>query len=374
MAIIYGTTNSETLSGTDSSDKIFGWAKGGNEDSPSGNDTLYGKGGNDELYGGTGRDTLDGGAGVDTLVGGKGDDTYIVDSTTDIIKEYENGGEDTVRSSVSYTLGDWLNNLTLTGNQSINGTGNSLNNIIKGNDADNILKGGAGNDNIDGGDGTDTIYGEDGNDTLYTVWGGKLYGGNGNDNVSVGTGGYIDGGSGNDTLEGGESQIYGGTGNDSLVGDYSNLNGGEGDDTLRAFLSAWMEGGNGRDTLIGSGGAGDSNGQDYFVFNKPTEGGDTIKNFVASGDSESRDLIVISASGFSGGLIAGAEDTPVGYVLAPEQFTIGTKAADTSDRFIYNNTNGALFFDIDGTGNTTAVQLATLTGAPAITNSNIVLG
>lgn len=167
MAVIYGTTNSETLSGTDSNDKIFGWAKGGNENSPSGNDKLYGRRGNDELYGGTGRDTLDGGAGVDTLVGGKGDDTYIVDSTTDIIKEYENGGTETVRSSVSYTLGDWLNNLTLTGSQSINGTGNSLNNIIKGNVGDNILKGGAGNDNIDGGGGDDTIYGEDGDDTLY---------------------------------------------------------------------------------------------------------------------------------------------------------------------------------------------------------------
>ena len=374
MAIIYGTTNSETLSGTDSSDKIFGQAKGGNEDSPSGNDTLYGKKGNDELYGGTGRDTLNGGAGVDTLVGGKGDDTYIVDSTTDIIKEYENGGEDTVISSVSYTLGDWLNNLTLTGNQSINGTGNSLNNIIKGNVGDNILKGGAGNDNIDGVGGNDTIYGEDGNDTLYNGMSGKLYGGSGNDNIRIEIGGYIDGGSGNDTLEGGESSVYGGTGNDSLIGDYCYLNGGAGDDTLRAVITAWMEGGNGRDTLIGSGGAGDSNGQDYFAFNTLAEAGDTIKNFVASGDSESRDLIVISASGFGGGLIAGGEDTPGGSVLAAEQFTIGTKAADASDRFIYNNTNGALFFDLDGTGSTAAVQLATLTGAPGITNSNIVLG
>lgn len=135
-----------------------------------------------------------------------------------------------------------------------------------------------------------------------------------------------------------------------------------------------MEGGNGRDTLIGSGSAGDSNGQDHFAFNKPTEGGDTIKNFVASGDSESRDLIVISASGFGGGLIAGDEDTHGGYdVLASEQFTIGTNAVDASDRFIYNSTNGALLFDIDGTGNAAAVPLATLTGAPAITNSNIVL-
>lgn len=395
MTTIYGTPNSEIINGTDSSDKIFGWAKGGNENSPSGKDTLFGKGGNDELYGGTGRDTLDGGAGVDTLVGGKGDDTYIVDSTTDLIREYEGGGEDTVRSSVSNTLGDWLNNLTLTGNESINGTGNSLNNIIKGNAGDNILKGGAGNDTITGSDG-DRLFGEAGNDTLTNntsfesgrrayMDGGDgndvldgdfaiMHGGNGNDTINGGTSSVIYGENGNDRLDGNESDIYGGVGNDSLSGDFSNLYGGEGDDILRTALSARMEGGNGRDTLIGSD-TGDSSGQDYFVFNNLAEGGDTIRNFVADGDGDSRDLIVISANDFGGGLISVTEETPGGSItiLAAEQFTIGTGATDASDRFIYNSTNGALFFDIDGTGSTAAALLATLTGAPAITNGNIML-
>ncbi len=369
MATIHGTEKVDTINGTENNDKIFGWAKGGNENSPSGNDKLNGKGGQDELYGGTGNDTLDGGAGIDTLVGGKGNDTYIVDSTTDIIKEYEGGGIDTVKSSVSYMLRDWLNNLTLTGNDPINGTGNSLNNVITGNDADNILKGGAGNDTIDGKGGSDTIYGEDGNDSLYVFEGGEMYGGNGDDNISVGTSGYIDGGNGNDTLEGGESQIYGGAGNDNLTGDYSNLYGGEGNDVLRTRITSWMVGGNGNDTLIGDV---DGAGQDYFVFNAPTEGVDTIENFLASGDSDFRDLVVVSASGFGGGLIVGDETTPAGSVITPQQFALGTAPASTNTRFIYN-TNGALFFDVDGTGSSASVQIATFIDAPALNNNNIVL-
>ncbi len=367
MATIYGTSNSERINGTENNDIIYGWARGGDENSPSGNDELYGRGGNDELYGGTGNDTLDGGAGIDTLIGGRGNDTYIVDSTTDIIREYEGGGSnDLVKSSVSYTLGDWVNDLTLTGTGAINGTGNSLDNVITGNDATNILRGGAGNDTIDGKGGSNTIYGEDGNDSLYAFEGGEMYGGNGNDYIRVGTSGYIDGGNGNDTLQGGESQIYGGAGNDTLSGDYSNLYGGEGDDVLRSSAGAWMVGGNRRDTLIG----GDFD--DYFVFNAPAEGVDTIKNFGANQTSEFQDLIVVSASGFGGGLTVGPTNMPM-QAITPDQFVLGTAAVDASDRFIYNNTNGALFFDKDGTGALGQVQFATLAGAPEITNNNIVV-
>lgn len=41
------------------------------------------------------------------------------------------------------------------------------------------------------------------------------------------------------------------------------------------------------------------------------------------------------------------------------------------DRFIYNQKTGALFFDIDGTGTTEQVQLATLTNKPLLTNGDI---
>ena len=49
------------------------------------------------------------------LEGGTGDDTYIVYAATDQVIENPGEGTDTVRSSLSFTLGEDLENLTLTG-------------------------------------------------------------------------------------------------------------------------------------------------------------------------------------------------------------------------------------------------------------------
>ena len=70
--------------------------------------------------------------------------------------EKANEGIDTVRSSVTLTLGTNVENLTLTGTSAINGTGNTLNNTLIGNSAANTLTGGAGNDTYDGAGGNDT--------------------------------------------------------------------------------------------------------------------------------------------------------------------------------------------------------------------------
>lgn len=72
---------------------------------------------------------------------------------------------DTVNSSISYILPDAVENLNLIGVTAINGTGNTLNNIIIGNSGNNILSGGVGNDTLDGGLGNDTVSGGEGNDT-----------------------------------------------------------------------------------------------------------------------------------------------------------------------------------------------------------------
>ena len=58
---------------------------------------------------------LDGGAGADTMLGGAGNDTYVVDATTDVVTEAAGQGTDTIQSSVTYTLGANVENLTLTG-------------------------------------------------------------------------------------------------------------------------------------------------------------------------------------------------------------------------------------------------------------------
>lgn len=61
-----------------------------------------------------------------------------------------------MRSAIDCTLGDNLENLTLTGNRGIDGTGNALANVLTGNDGDNRLDGKAGNDTLEGGAGDDT--------------------------------------------------------------------------------------------------------------------------------------------------------------------------------------------------------------------------
>ena len=55
-------------------------------------------------------------------------------------------GTDSVNASVTYTLSDNVENLTLTGTSAINGTGNASDNVLTGNSGANSLTGGAGND------------------------------------------------------------------------------------------------------------------------------------------------------------------------------------------------------------------------------------
>ncbi|MDD1428933.1 cadherin domain-containing protein, partial [Dolichospermum sp. ST_sed9] len=144
----------------------------------TGNDSVKGGTGNDDLGGGDGNDTLNGGAGADLLGGSTGNDTYVVDNVGDVIIEFLNQGIDTVESSITWTLKNHLEDLTLQGTTAINGTGNNLNNRITGNTGNNLLNGGAGADTLLGGLGNDTLTGNAGSDTFI--------GGFGNDSLSLG--------------------------------------------------------------------------------------------------------------------------------------------------------------------------------------------
>jgi Ca2+-binding RTX toxin-like protein len=164
--ILDGGDGNDSLDAGDGNDKLYG---GNGNDTMSGGlgaDLMLGGSGNDTMFGGDGNDTLDGGTGADTMVGGLGNDVYYVDHAYDVTTEAVGEGYDIVRNSVSWTLSANVEGLELQGSGNINGTGNSLANIITGNSGDNSLSGGAGVDTIDGGAGADTIIGGTGNDLL----------------------------------------------------------------------------------------------------------------------------------------------------------------------------------------------------------------
>lgn len=237
---------------------------------------------NNTIIGNAGHNVLDGRAGSNTLVGGLGNDTYVLANRDDTVIEDENGGWDTITSTISRDLSDYPNveNLTLLGSDHITATGNAWSNMLVGNDGDNILDGGPGADTLMGGLGNDTyvLLGAT-NDTIIDVGGidtiestitrdlrsyadienltltfsahadaignelDNVLRGNVGRNTLLGLAGSdtLYGGDGNDTLDGGDGLdwLYGGLGNDVYVmGDSFDVVSDEGGwDTMTSTIS-----------------------------------------------------------------------------------------------------------------------------------------
>jgi Ca2+-binding RTX toxin-like protein len=200
--------------------------------------------GNDTLTGTTAGNTLDGGAGADTMRGLAGDDTYFVDHPGDVVDEAGGGGFDIVRSTVSYTLPDNVEVLSLLGGQPTSATGNTLVNHLSGwaNPAPNVLIGGLGDDwyYTGTGDSIEEQLGE-GTDTASILADFTLP--SHVENLAFNSAGTAQRGTGNEL----NNSLTGGSGNDRLEGAAGNdtLTGGAGNDTL--------DGGVGNDTAVMSG-------------------------------------------------------------------------------------------------------------------------
>ncbi|CAM3283956.1 calcium-binding protein [Paracoccus nototheniae] len=235
------------------------------------------------LFGNAGNNILNGGFGADTMEGGAGNDTYLVDNIGDRIVERANGGTDTARSAISHSLTAHVENLILTGNGHVNGTGNSQSNALTGTTGNNVLDGGQGADTMSGGRGNDLYIVDNAGDRVVEV----LHSGIDTVQASVshalsanvenltltgaahlnGTGNALanrlNGNSGNNNLGGGQGAdtVAGGDGNDTLRGEGGNdtLFGGAGHDRLL--------GGAGKDQLTGGLGA------DHFIFASHLESG-----------------------------------------------------------------------------------------------------
>lgn len=297
--------------GFDTIESMFSYTLGNNIeklvllDAGSGYSAASGSG-SQELVGNSWDNYLDGGAGADVMRGRGGNDVYLVDDAGDEVIEAANEGSDLVESWVSYALPANVENLTLLGSGSLDGTGNALNNTIRGSDGNNRLDGGSGANNLYGGLGDDTYVQRSANDRIFEysgqgvdtverqfesnlvladhienlVLGTGVQTGNGNglNNLITGNAGSntLQGLGGDDELRGldGNDTLFGGAGADLLIGGAGNdyMDGGEGIDRL--------EGGAGDDTLVGGaandvliGGAGD----DKYLVSSGT-GSDVVDN------------------------------------------------------------------------------------------------
>jgi Ca2+-binding RTX toxin-like protein len=381
-------------------------------------DTMDGGAGNDEYEVDNAADVLIESGGTDTVVAVEMDWTLASGFENLVLRNFITGGAFT-------GIGNEANNHMvvnfaggrlegLGGDDTLIGGGGAgePGNVLLGGDGNDSIAGAFDSDTLDGGTGNDTLDGADGNDVLRGFEGAdSLRGGAGNDTVwgfwelsefeSDFASDTLDGGVGDDeynvnddgdviladsggidtvvawnadwTLAGGlenlelESLIANGSGNaldNRITGAHEGgvLLGLGGSDTLIARGSengTRMDGGAGVDTLVGA------TGMDIYVFSVApgAANADTVVGF----DASEEDRIVLDgaampALGASGRFSA----TDARYA----ENSAGT-AQDSTDRVIYNTSNGELWYDPDGSGASQRLLIAMLDGPPDLAATDI---
>ena len=170
----------------------------------------------DTLVAGDGNDTLTAAVANETMVSGLGSDLFIVNDSSDVVVESVDGGAHSIQSSVSYTLPDYIDILTLTGSGDLTATGNAdYGNLITANGGrdhiigtaySNTIMGGSGRNLIEVGPGLNLVHAGSGGtqyDTTY-VYGNNSAGGSEVSDVIYGDTGY--------------NVLYGGLGSNTIVG------------------------------------------------------------------------------------------------------------------------------------------------------------
>ncbi len=297
------------------------------------------------INGNAGANIIDGRGGADTMTGYGGNDTYIVDNSRDKVVETAGGGDDTVRSSVSYALsgGSQIEHLATTspaGTTAINLTGNEFAQTIDGNAGANILDGRGGGDTMTGYGGNDTYIVDNIGDKVIEKVGG------GDDTVRASVSYALSAGS--------QIEHLATTRQSSKAA--IDLTGNELAQTIDGNAGAnVINGGGGADVLTGY------RGKDVFVFKSALGPGnvDKITDF-----SVSQDKILLDHTVFAG-LQPGA--------LSASAFFAGAGAHDTTDRIIYNSSTGALYFDSDGSGGAQQTQFATLSAHLPLSASSFII-
>ncbi|WP_370194082.1 M10 family metallopeptidase C-terminal domain-containing protein [Aurantimonas coralicida] len=289
---IFGNTGNNVINGAGGTDVMVGAAgddtygvdNGGDaivENAGEGNDVVYitvsydlpenveslvmqgtgdlasnGNGLSNYMFGNVGNNYINGAGGNDVMVGGAGNDAYSVDTAGDAVSE--NGGEgfDTIYTSVSYDMPEYVESLIMTGTGDLATNGNGERNYIYGNPGNNYITGAGGDDVMVGGAGNDTYSVDSSSDGIIEQAGG------GDDSVYASIDFYLPEEIETLLLTGSAVQGFGNSGNNQLFGN--------------AGVNV-LFGRGGSDYLVGGG------GDDIFVVTAETGTVDIIGDFAGAG-------------------------------------------------------------------------------------------